>query len=125
MKALALTIGLLFATSAFGWTTVTEDNLEAETLTATGIVVFTSASCDACKVYLPILDKLEAKYPALKFMKVDVDQSPELAAKLAPVVPMTYFLKDGQIVGRIPGTGTEAEVSKVFEDFNEFIKTAP
>lgn len=122
MKALALTFGLLMSTLAFGWTTVTEDNLVAETATATGPIVFTAEWCEACQALMPILDKLEAEYPALKFMKVDVDANPGLAEIFAPRIPVTYFLMDGKIVATATGGGTEEEVREYFKGYVEFLQ---
>lgn len=121
MKALALTLGLLVSTLAFGWTMVTEENLATETGSATGLVVFTGEQCSMCQEYLSVLEKLEADFPSLKLMKVDVDASPELGQFFAPVIPMTYFLVGGEIVANIQGTGTEEQVRNALKDFVRFI----
>lgn len=110
MKSIVLALGLFLSTMAFGWTEVNEANIDAETGTATGIVVMLADDCEKCDEYVTILKKLENDYPALKFMYVDTDKNPLIKKNLAPVTPATYFLVNGIVVVQIAGSGTEENI---------------
>ncbi|GAA5006404.1 thioredoxin [Pseudoluteimonas lycopersici] len=81
------------------------------------LVDFWATWCGPCKTLGPILDKLAADYRgAFELAKVDVDKEQELAAAFQiRSVPTMVLVKDGQMLGAIPGALPEGELRKVLE----------
>jgi putative thioredoxin len=81
------------------------------------LVDFWATWCGPCKTLGPILDKLAAEYGgAFLVAKVDVDKEQELAAAFQiRSVPTMVLVKDGQVLGAIPGALPEGELRKVLE----------
>ena len=60
--------------------------------------------CGPCKVLSPILEELEAEVEDVQFVKLDVDQFPEIAgANQVMGVPTVVILKDGEVKERFVG----------------------
>ena len=60
------------------------------------IIDFYATWCGPCKMIAPFFEELAAKYPAIKFVKVDVDQGMEIAqAYRISSVPSIVIFKDG------------------------------
>ncbi|MFQ5998279.1 MAG: thioredoxin [Candidatus Bathyarchaeia archaeon] len=61
--------------------------------------------CGPCKVVAPIIDDLSKQYAGkMRFVKVNVDENADLAAKYGVQgIPTLIFFKGGQPVGRIVG----------------------
>ena len=59
----------------------------------------------------PVLEKVADKHPDVKIVKVDVDQSSDLASKYGVMgVPTMIVFKDGQIANKAVGYKNEAGV---------------
>lgn len=93
---------------------------ELEALIATGQPVaidFHAVWCGPCKAMAPQFEELSKKYPTIAFVKVDVDQAPEIAAKLGiTAMPTFIFFKGGKQVASIVGANPvllETEVKKL------------
>jgi len=69
------------------------------------LVDFWAEWCGPCKVVGPIIEDLSREYDGkMRFVKVDVDQNADLAAKYGiQGIPTLLFFKGGQEVGRTVG----------------------
>lgn len=81
---------------------------QLEELTSKGNVVvdFYGPNCGPCKSVSPVIDQLAKQYAGkVLFVKVNVDQFPDLSRKFnIRGVPTFYFFKNGQQVESFNGT---------------------
>ncbi len=72
----------------------------------TGVVVvdFFATWCGPCKHIAPKFEELSKVYPSFTFLKVDVDESAELAETFnIRAMPTFVFLQNGSVVKTIEG----------------------
>lgn len=94
---------------------VNKDSFEEKVLKSAGPVVvdFFATWCGPCRMLAPVLEEAEAGHPEVSFVKVDVDESPELAATYGVMsVPTLIKFVDGKpaatSIGLIPTEELEA-----------------
>lgn len=96
-----------------------DNSFNAEVLDQKGIVLvdFFATWCGPCKMIAPILEELEAEMDDIKFVKIDVDESPEVANKYQiQSIPTLKVFKDGKdvdvVVGFLPKDQIKALIEK-------------
>uniref|UniRef100_A0A7S3XUC0 Thioredoxin domain-containing protein n=1 Tax=Heterosigma akashiwo TaxID=2829 RepID=A0A7S3XUC0_HETAK len=101
----------------------TMDDWEA-TLAKTGalgrtlFVDFNGTWCKPCKRIRPHFDALSLKYPADKFVSINVDELSDLAADVGVIsLPTFVAFKAGEPVGRFSGA-TETKLTALVEEHN-------
>lgn len=82
----------------------TEEFTEIMNSNQLSVFDFYATWCGPCKAMIPHISQAVEENPDIKFYKIDVDESPEIA-KLCEVVAMPTFVftKDGQILDKIIG----------------------
>lgn len=100
--------------------TITADNFEQEVLQSDipVMVKFTAEWCGPCKIIQPILENiakdLEGK---AKIVKLDIDDSPEIAAKYrVKSIPTMMVFKDGNVVAIQIGSAPREKLIALFGD---------
>ena len=92
------------------------NDTEFDSLTSSGAVLidFGAEWCGPCKAMLPTLKKLAAELDGkLSIYSVDIDRSPNLAARHGVMsVPTMLLFKDGRQVERIVGALSEGNLRK-------------
>jgi thioredoxin len=84
----------------------------------TVVVDFKADWCGPCKILGPTLEKVAESYEGkIKLQKIDVDQSPELAASMG-IQGIPYVVKyvNGQKVNQLVGVVPEETVRKFFAE---------
>ena len=80
------------------------------------LVDFFANWCGPCKMLGPVLEGLAEEYPNVNFVKVDVDEEGELAAKYGVMsIPTVFILKDVEIVAKTGGMQPKSQI-KAFID---------
>jgi len=69
------------------------------------VVDFYADWCGPCRIVSPIIEQLSQEYDGrIRFVKVDVDKSPELAEKYGVMsIPTIIFFKHGKEMTRVIG----------------------
>ncbi len=88
---------------------VENENFDSEVTLHNGLVVIDLYAdwCVPCRMLAPVMEELENKYKDVKFVKINIDESRELA-KMFHVdnIPMVAFVKDDTFldfsVGLVP-----------------------
>jgi thioredoxin 1 len=80
------------------------------------LVDFSAPWCSPCKRLEPILEQLSSEWAGkATFVKVNVDESPELAMKYQVMsVPTMIMFRDGQEVARLIGLQTREKLVERF-----------
>ncbi|MBI2657720.1 thioredoxin [Candidatus Woesearchaeota archaeon] len=95
---------------------VTKDTFEKEVLRndIPVLVDFWAPWCGPCRIVGPVLEKLSSEYSnKLKFTKLNVDDSQEIAAQYdVRGIPCMIIFRDGKEADRIIGAYPETELRK-------------
>jgi len=71
------------------------------------LIKFGAQWCSPCKSIQPTLDKIEQEFNNVSFVKVDIDNSPELAVEYSiRSIPALIFIRDGVEIKRQVGNAT-------------------
>ncbi len=85
---------------------------EANTTGKIVVVDFTATWCGPCKMMAPFYSELSEKYPQLVFLKVDVDEMPELSSTWdVQSMPTFMFIKNGKQIDKLVGAN-KSELEK-------------
>ena len=99
---------------------INTQNFESEVESNEGTVVvdFTASWCPPCKMLAPVLERVAQKYEGqAKFVKCDVDENVEVAAKYGvTTIPNLLFFKNGEVVDQSVGFVAEGALSSKVDD---------
>lgn len=98
---------------------VNNDSFEEMVLqsTETVLVDFWAPWCGPCKMLMPIVEDIAAEYAGrVKFVKVNVDEAPEIAAKYGVRgIPTLILLKQGAVEATKVGALTKAQLAEFID----------
>jgi thioredoxin 1 len=80
------------------------------------LVDFYADWCGPCKMIAPILEELARETTDAKIIKINVDHSPQLAARYGiSSIPSLKVFRDGQVVGQHVGLASKAQLKSMLE----------
>lgn len=95
----------------------TEENFDREVLQMTEkvLVDFYADWCGPCKAVAPVVEEI-ASEGIVKVVKVNVDESPNLARKYRVMtIPTLLVYKNGEVTGTLRGAVPKQEILKLVE----------
>ena len=95
-----------------------DNNFNEEVLNSKGLVLvdFFATWCGPCKMVAPILEDLESEMIDIKFVKVDVDESPSVASTYGiQSIPTLKVFKDGKAVDTVVGFLPKEQIKALIE----------
>jgi thioredoxin 1 len=94
--------------------TFDQDALKAELPV---LVDFYATWCGPCKMLAPVLEEVAKRYEGrAKVVKVDIDESPELAQRFGvSAVPTLVLFKDGKAVQKVMGFQSPKQLSTLLD----------
>ncbi len=97
---------------------INESNYDEVISNGVVVVDFFATWCGPCRMVSPVLEKLSEEMKNVKFVKVDVDQSPALANRYGiQSIPTILVLKDGQLADSQIGFSGEAPLKNMIEKY--------
>ena len=98
-------------------TTMTGDNIVAETAEGLTIVDFWADWCAPCKMMNPILEQLEGEYgDQIKFGKLDVEGNAELAEEYRVMsIPSLVLFRNGKAIEKVSGLYPKDKLAEYLE----------
>ncbi|KAG5536273.1 hypothetical protein RHGRI_023899 [Rhododendron griersonianum] len=68
------------------------------------VLYFTATWCGPCRMISPLYTSLAAKYPKVVFLKVDIDEARDAAARwTVSSVPTFFFIRNGKEIDKVVG----------------------
>ena len=93
---------------------VTDGNFEATVKQGIVLIDFWAAWCGPCRVFAPIFEGAAEGHPDIVFGKVDTEAQPALAAAFdIRSIPTLLVLRDGVMLGAIPGAMPRAALDEL------------
>jgi thioredoxin 1 len=84
------------------------------------IVDFWAVWCGPCKRFAPIFDAVAAKHPGVKFIKINTDEEPEIAASFeVRSIPTLAVIKEQSIIFVQPGAVNEEVLEQIVQRAKE------
>ena len=72
--------------------------------------------CGPCRMLAPVLESLESEYPDVKFCKVNVDNSPEIARMFrVESIPLVAFVKNNTYLDMSLGYVPKEKLASIIE----------
>lgn len=90
---------------------VTKELFDDEIKEGTVFVDFFAEWCGPCKMMAPIVEEVEKELTDIKFIKVNVDEAEEIAARYGIMsIPTFYLFKNGELSKKTVGGQSKQQI---------------
>ena len=80
------------------------------------LVDFYAVWCGPCKMLAPIVEKVAEEHPEIAFVRVNVDEAPDLAARFGIAsIPTLFYFNNGETKNSLVGYVDEDTVKQFVE----------
>ena len=85
------------------------------------VVDFWATWCGPCRAFGPVFEQVSEKYPDIPFVKIDVDESSEIAAAAQiRAVPTIMVIKRGEVIYRQAGALLAGDLEDLVEQAKSY-----
>lgn len=99
---------------------ITDGNFEEEVIKSNILTMidFWAAWCAPCTMITPVVEELAEEYKGkVKFVKFNVDENPQTAAKYSiRGIPTLLFFKNGEVINQLVGVQPKASIKKLLDE---------
>ena len=99
---------------------VSQDDFAAEVIGEPGkvLVDFWAEWCGPCRMIGPVLEEISEDYPAVKFVKLNVDEAPAVAQQFNVMnIPTVLAFERGEVKQRVVGAMPKQKLLEELEAF--------
>ena len=87
---------------------------DAEIASGVVLVDLFATWCGPCKMLAPVIEQVEKDHPEVKFLKVDVDENPDIARRYNVYsIPTLIVFKDGEKMSEQVGFAPKPTIEKL------------
>ncbi len=80
-------------------------------------VDFFATWCGPCKMLGPVLEEVAVENPDIKFVKVDCDESPNVAREYGIMsIPAMFLFKDGEVLDKTGGYQQKKQLQQFIDN---------
>jgi thioredoxin 1 len=95
---------------------LTNSNFDGFISEGVSVVQFSAEWCSPCRALSPIMEEVSNEYDSVKFGKIDVDESSDIASKFGiRSIPTVLIFKDSEIVDKHLGMGQKSSIKSLID----------
>ena len=94
----------------------TAEEFEKEIASGKVLLDFFATWCGPCNMLSPVIEELEKEMPDVKFIKVNVDDVPEVAERFGIMsIPTLIYFRNGEVAGQTLGFQPKEAIASIIK----------